>query len=178
MLETSDGQFAFVDRDPKRVSVNPGINVPASGGVVWDEDILRMHGMPGLAVNAMQRETDEELGIRFGELTLSSTRKHITETLGVQDGEYSLAFIGGVRELARGGSPEFMFYAKTRLSIAELAARVHNLHTPDKLEAKTLLSLPADSTYSILETDSPSFPIHPKAVLGISLVEAYQKATT
>lgn len=89
---TADGFFPVSVRKAGVVSVNAGLNVPASGGVeaaLWS--------------NKWHRPGHELLEIAM--------RNEIRKELGIPDGRYTVRLAGFLRELTRGGSPEFFFTA-------------------------------------------------------------------
>ncbi len=173
LVRTSDNFFMFADRDPRRVAVNAGVNCPASGGVLWDEAMFRSHAMTGPTMKTMADETNEELGLKMGNVMVRSIQEHVTRTLSIPEGDYDVSFVGAAREIARGGSPEFFFFTNTHLTAADVANRVRNNHKPDKLEARTILALPETDLFRLLSDPSGMDAMHPKAMLNAVFIREF-----
>ena len=101
MLETTDGMLVGQRRSGKVANRPKSLSASVSGAVNYTD--LRTSSEQGefsvsKFAHAVFRETLEELGVE-------------TE---------SIAYLGLVRELVRGGKPEFYFYARTASSFAEV----------------------------------------------------------
>ncbi len=159
VILTEDG-WVVVTRRGSSVSVNHGINCPISGGVDWDNTY-----MPSSVVELVARQTaleaHEEAGIRAFHPSLTPTcgsNGHIT-------------ILGLVRELARGGSPEFMCCIQYRGSLAELISTMaSNGHCGKAETDRFIYALPLVEARRI-PREAPSFHIHPKARLNLVLLD-------
>jgi hypothetical protein len=101
LVVTEDGAFPVSVRKGGAVSVNVGLNVPASGGVevaLWS--------------NQWDRPAIELLELAM--------RNEVRRELGLPDESYDLRIAGFFREATRGGSPEFFFVVYFRGSAMEL----------------------------------------------------------
>lgn len=115
VIVTDDGAFPVSVRKAGAVSVNVGLNVPASGGIEaalwagkWDRPAYELIAL-GMK-NEIQRE------------------------LGLPDGSYDLRIAGFLRELTRGGSPEFLCAAFFHGSLAEFLRLVVDNKDPERKE--------------------------------------------
>ncbi len=175
ILTTSDNDFVFVERNPVFVGVNPGVNCPASGGVEWDENVLRAEGLVGATTQTMRRESSAELGLKIGKLITHGMAHHVSETLGLSEDDGSLSFVGGARELPRGGSPEFLFLTQSSLSTRDVIGKIQGNTHPEKLEGSRIFVQPIAETYRMLSKPGSERYIQPKAVLNLLMVKEFFK---
>lgn len=115
LIVTEDGAFPVSVRKAGAVSVNVGLNVPVSGGI----EAALWSGKWNLSACELL-----ELGMR----------NEIRRELGLPDGSYDLKLVGFLRELTRGGSPEFFFTIFFRGSFAEFLRFVVNNKDPERKE--------------------------------------------
>lgn len=173
VLISSDGYFVFAKRNPKYVGVNSGINCPASGGVKWNEELLRNIGLAGANIQAIEAETSEELGLNLGQVMGFEIGRYFN-TIGIENGDYDLSMVGAMRELPRGGSPEFFFLAQARLDRKTIIQKIQNNDHRDKLEAAEIVTIPCKQAYDLIEKPQES-SIHHKGVMNMVLVREYFK---
>lgn len=96
IMQTSDGWYLPVVRDATVVGVNTeGLNLAPTGAATWDGSVGGELLIERL-IYALAEEAEEEFGLH--------------------PRMYSTVFLGGARELPRGGSPEFFFLMQLKLT--------------------------------------------------------------
>lgn len=156
LVLTTDREFIFVLRG-KNVSINRGINVTASGGIVFNtasELLLRKHGFPCYVSDGMHTEISEELGLD----------RH----------DYALVPIGFCRELPRGGSPEMMFLIDYRGSTQSFMETVSRNQHPGRQEIERYLYAQSiEEAERLVRTPGGDQIVQHKGVLSIILALEY-----
>lgn len=147
LMQTSDGWYLPVARDPAHVGVNTqGLNVGPAGGVLWTEPVG---------------------GERLADRLRLALEDEAVEEFGLLPHDYIATFLGGTRELARGGSPEFFFLMSLRMSLAEFAMHYVRFTGKGKSEARHV-------TPMRLRRLASGVGIHPKAQVAVQLLRELQ----
>ena len=173
MVLTTDQQVVYATRGAN-VSIFQGIDSTASGAAEFDEKSLAQHGLQHFLGNEMQREIEEEIGLKSGSLLLGAMQKRLKLELGMEADEYELVPVAFVRELIRGGKPECMFLAKYKGSVQDVVNRIKENKNADKKEIEGFVySQSVNEAVRMSEKEGADGIIQHRAAAHLSRIGAY-----
>lgn len=144
LLHTIDDWYILVERNPEVVAVHTdGLHLAPTGGALWRVPTRKNERFRMILEETLEREALEEFGIARG--------------------DYEPRFLGGVRELARGGNPEFFFLMKLLCTRDQFLEVYQDFDGPDKNEARHLVPIRIEDA----EQDSR---LHPKTQIALQLL--------
>lgn len=153
IVYTHDGYFVFVRRSSKTASVNLGINVTASGGVDFEAKEMNRLGFPLYLTTELVREAQEELGVEGKDMVLHP--------------------VGFVRELPRGGSPEFLFLIEYNGNLEQLVSALHNNHNPHVDVDRLVFAFSRKTISSLIRDKEAGAILHHKALITLIQIDRY-----
>lgn len=151
LLLTKDDDLIFARRSPGSTLVNHGINVPTSGGALFDEGALRRLGLPRYLQYEVLREATEELNI-WGE--------RISQILP----------LGLVRELARGCTSDALHLIRYRGTTEEaVEAIAQNRHASRREIDQKVYAMKVGDACRLIQDERAEGVLHHKALVAMVL---------
>lgn len=174
---TADDDLVFVKRG-NGTGVNHGINVTASGGAVLDEhgrNDLKSHcNLQTYVARQMQQEAQTEIGLSYGDVVSDALQDRLLLELGIEEVEYNMVPLAMVRELPRGGSPEFLSLIVFHGTTKELISRIRDNPYPDKKEIDGFVyTMPLSDARRLVHLAAAQKVLHHKALVTLIFIDRF-----
>lgn len=152
LLRTTDRKLILTRRSPRGTSVNHGINVPTSGGAIFNHERLVDWGLPLYLQTEMLREAREELGIVGKDCKVMP--------------------LGLVRELTRGCTPDALHMIFYRCTAEEIIPVIAGNPHPSRREIDDwVFALDVDDAGRLVRDQRAEEVLQHKALVALILAD-------